>query len=183
MEEDILPEVEQEEQIDTDSEDTESESEEKENYRAKLNVTNRFLQKEGYKFENGRWIKPETVEKPKAESRPQTNDDNLSSKDVLVLAKNPEINEDDIDYLVSQRKATGMDIASLLKDEDVRVVLEARSKRRKTADAQNTRPARAGSHKPDGATILRELLRDGKVPEPGSDEALELFRARQGGGK
>lgn len=114
------------------------------------------------------------------EEPPKKDDDALSTKDVLVLSKS-NVHEDDIEYLINQRKATGKSISDLLKDDDVQVVLNARTEKRKTADAANVKPARPGTRKPDGSTLVKELESEGKVPEPGSDEAEELFWARRGG--
>lgn len=106
--------------------------------------------------------------------------DALSTKDVLTLTK-ANVHEDDVEWLLSQRKAVGKDLSALLKDDEINAVLKLRNEKRKTADAANTKPARPGNRKPDGETLKKELLSDGKVPEPGSDEAEELFWARRGG--
>jgi hypothetical protein len=131
-------------------------------------------------------VRAEKAEKKKPDgdggkpSEKKDGEDVLSTKDVLTLSKS-NVHEDDIEWLLSQKKATGKDLPNLLKDDEINAVLKLRNEKRKTADAANTKPARPGNRKPDGEALKKELLSEGKVPEPGSDEAEELFWARRGG--
>src|SRR3990167_7024303 len=71
--------------------------EDKTDYRGKLNANNRFLEKEGYKFKEGRWVKPEVKTEKKESS------DALSTKDLFALTKS-NTHEDDVDWIVKQAK-------------------------------------------------------------------------------
>ena len=114
----------------------------------------------------------------------KNNDNDLSSKDNLAIMRSSvPVHDDDIDWLVKQAKASETTVANVLKDEEVQAVLKIRNEKRTTANATNTKPARPSVRKPDGSTLIKEIKEGGKVPEPGSEEAEELFWARRGGKK
>lgn len=128
----------------------------------------------------GQKIKYRELAKKAPKEAPEIKSEVLSTKDVFALSK-ANIHEDDLDWLVRQAKASETTVTEVLKDDEVKAILKLRTEKRNTADAANTKPARPGSRKPDGATLAKELSSEGKVPEPGSDEAEELFWARRGG--
>lgn len=125
--------------------------------------------------------KPKPADDGGHEPSKKTGDD-LSTTDVFALMK-ADVHEDDVDWLKKQAKASEKPIAQIIKDEEVQAVLKLRKEKRETANAQNTKPARPGSRKADGDALKRELEKEGKVPEAGTDEAEELFWARRGGRK
>lgn len=150
---------------------------EQDDYRSKLNATNRFLEREGYEFKGNKWVKNQE-EKP-AQKESKKDEDLLSYRDHYALS-DAKVHVDDVDYVVKESRIRGKSIAVTLKDEEVQAVLKLRGEKRNSADAANTKPARGGAKKPDGEQLNRELSQ-GKVPEPGSEEAEELFWARRGG--
>ena len=170
VEDEIVEEVDE-----TESED-ESQEEEKVNpYRSKLNATNRFLQKEGYEFKNGQWVKPETVKQPvkKVETGTITPTDTLAFIDAGVT------NSEDITEVVKLAKGFGISISEALRDDTVKHRLNVLKEQRKTAEASNTRTARSGARQVDSKQLLSNLSK-GEVPTS-SSEAEELFWARRGG--
>ena len=163
----------------TESQETETEeqAEEKEDYRGKLNATNRFLEKEGYRFENGRWVK--TPVAPRKEVVQNQSGDNLSPKDLFALTT-ASVHIDDFDEVVKAAKLLNKPIAEALKDPVVKGILAVRVEERKTAEATSTKPARPSQKKPDANEILRKASQ-GEIPEKGSQEAEDLFWAKRGG--
>jgi hypothetical protein len=159
-------------------EDEEKEEENKDPYRAKLNATNRFLQKEGYEFKDGKWVKPQTkVVSKKTEAK---TDVELTPKDTLAFMATGITEEEDIEEVLKLAKGFGLTVSEALKDETVKHRLNVLKEQRKTAEASNTRSARSGAKKVDSKQLLENLSK-GKIPEKGSSEADDLFWARRGG--
>lgn len=159
---------------------TEEQAEEKEDYRGKLNATNRFLEKEGYKFQDGRWVKPQApVVQRKEVAQTHQSGDGLSPKDLYALTA-AQVHIDDFDEVVKAAKLLGKPIADAVKDPVVKGILAGRAEERKTAEATSTKPARPSQKKPDANEILRKASQ-GEIPQKGSNEAEELFWARRGG--
>lgn len=100
--------------------------------------------------------------------------DGLSNKDVLFLAK-VDIHEDDIDEVLEWakfKKITVNDAYKQLKD-----TLDVRTEQRKTAASTQTRGSARGASKVSGVDLLAKAYRTGEVPE--TDEGMqELFKAR-----
>jgi hypothetical protein len=158
-------------------EESEEESEEKPDpYRSKLNATNRFLQKEGYEFKNGSWVKPEQVKTvPKKQS-----DSSVTALDTLAFIDAGVTNSEDIAEVMRLAKGFSMGISDALKDDTVKHRLNVFKEQRKTAEATNTRTARSGVKQIDSKAILDNLSK-GEVPNTGTNEAEELYWARRGG--
>ena len=156
--------------------ESEEESEEKPDpYRSKLNATNRFLQKEGYEFKNGSWVKPEQIKvTPK-----KPVDTSVTALDTLAFIDAGVTNSEDIAEVMKLAKGFGLGISDALKDETVKHRLNVLKEQRKTADASNTRTARQGARQVDSKQLLDNLSK-GEVPT-GTNEAEELYWARRGG--
>lgn len=151
-------------------------SKSQEDYRAKLNAQNRFLEKEGYTFKDGKWNPPEV--KKQEESK---DSDALSTNDIytLVEAKIPQV---DVDVVKKTAKILGVSIAEALKDSELQTILKSRAEKRKVADATNTKTVRAGAKTVTDEEIVKAASR-GEIPKAGSEEAEKLFWARRGGKK
>ena len=163
--------------VETEVEETAEEEEEKNPYRSKLNATNRFLQKEGYVFKDGKWVKPQTAAPaPKKE----TTDTDLTPKDTLAFIGAGVTEEEDIEEVLKLAKGFGMTVSEALKDETVKHRLNVLKDQRKTAEASNTRSARVGAKQVDSKQLMDKLSK-GEAPTPGSKEAEDLFWARRGG--
>lgn len=152
-------------------------SKSQEDYRAKLNATNRFLEKQGFVFKDGKWNPPEIK---KQEESPKDSDA-LSTTDIytLVSAKIP---QEDLDVVKKTAKILGVSISEALKDSDLQTILKGRAEKRKVADATNTKTVRAGAKTVSDEEIVKAASR-GEIPKAGSEEAEKLFWARRGGKK
>lgn len=151
-------------------------SKSQDDYRAKLNAQNRFLEKEGYVFKDGKWNPPEV--KKQEESK---DSDALSTTDIytLVSAKIP---QEDLEVVKKTAKILGVSIQEALKDSDLQTILKGRAEKRKVADATNTKTVRAGAKTVSDEEIVKAASR-GEIPKAGSEEAEKLFWARRGGKK
>lgn len=148
-------------------------------YRSKLNAQNRFLEKEGYEFKDGKWVKKETPSTPKVERKEESTDDNLSWKDQQALLK-ADVHEDDLDEVVEFARFKKIPVADVLKTSAIKTILAEKAEFRKTADATNGgKPKRVLSKVTD--ETLQQNLSKGDVPAAGSKEAEDLFWARRGG--
>ena len=175
-EKEVIPEGEQAEQItetvpaEENQEDTQDEGGV---YRAKLNATNRFLEKEGYKFENGKWIKPSTTQVEKKEEVAST--PNLSPHDVIALTK-ANIDVEDVDEVVRLSKVFGKSVSDTLKDKTVVSILRERTEERKTGNATLIKSQR-GAQKTTGEDFLVKAETTGEIPTS-PDQIRELAQAR-----
>lgn len=105
-------------------------------------------------------------------------DKGLSADDVLALV-GAGIHKDDVGILRKIAKAFGLSITEALEDATVKIILDAEVAQRKTANATDTGDSPAGSAKRSDSDLLDDLSK-GKVPEPGSPEAEQLFWAKRG---
>lgn len=108
--------------------------------------------------------------------------DDLPSKDLYALI-DAKVPQEDVEEVTRAAKALGKSISESLKDPIVKGILANRAEERTTAEAANTRTTTRSTHKVDGATLVKNLVDKGEVPEKGSPEADELFWARRGGKK
>ena len=162
---------EEEENSEEAEEESEDEEEEEESDEvAKLREENEKLRKDN---------KTLTIQKKKAQKKAIPADPKLSSKDVLAIVKS-EVHDDDVDEVIDFAKFKKITVAEALKSPTLQAILSDNTERRKTAEVANTKKSRRGARK-TSATQLQKDLGEGKVPEPGSEEAEELFWARRGG--
>lgn len=105
--------------------------------------------------------------------------DQLSPKDLLAAVK-AELHTDDVEDVQKAAKLLNKPFHEALEDPIVKGILASRAEQRKTANAANTTPQRAGSRRITSAELVKNLAK-GEVPEAGSQEAEELFWARRGG--
>lgn len=159
-----------EEESDTsDQQEVEEESQDQKDYRAKLNANNRFLEKEGYTWKDGKWVKPQTTERKADVSG------TLSSIDVLVLSKEG-VDIEDIDEVITQARAKKLSIAEVLKTPYIKSYLRDRAEERKTASVTVTKGTR-GVQKSTGEALLERAQAKNEVPTNDSDLAA-LVEAR-----
>lgn len=105
----------------------------------------------------------------------QMNDQGISNKDLLYLAK-ADIHEDDLDEVLEWAKYKKVPIAKAY--DDLKPMLQARSEERRTAAATQTRGGQRGTAKLDPEGILAKAEKTGEVPE--SAEGMQaLFVARR----
>lgn len=129
-----------------------------EDYRAKLNIQNRLLEKEGYTFENGKWVKHE---KP---AQAPLQEVGFSPKDYLALNES-KVSAEDFDEVVRVSKILNKSIADTLKDQTMKVILDTRMEERRTAQATATKGGARGATRDTGEEILRKAEELGQFPE------------------
>ena len=149
--------------------DTKEEDHKDEDYRAKLNIANRILQKEGYEFKDGKWVKPE------GRAAAPSHDVTLNPKDVIALSK---VHDDDIDQVMEWSKFKGVSIAEALKDQTLASILSVNEETRKTAQATQTGRTARGATKATGEDLLRKAEQTGEIPD--TDEGMRaIIEAKQ----
>lgn len=141
-----------------------------EDYRGKLNATNRFLEKEGYTFDDGRWKAP--AKPPSSVPSKQTGD--LSQKDVLYLAK-ADVHEEDLDSVLEW--ATLKKIPVSQAKTEMQPILDKRTEERRTAAATNTKGGARGTSEVSGEDLLAQAQR-GEEVEMTEENATKIFQAR-----
>src|SRR3990167_2624887 len=157
-------------------EKTESAEEESE-YRGKLNATNRFLEKEGYTFKEGKWVKPASKEVKPTSDTSTSEEPRLSIKDMHALK---DVHEDDIDDVIEYANFKKIPISEAKKSGAVQAILANKAETRKTAAATNTGGGKPPIKKLTDDALIGEVEK-GNIPEAGSKEAEDYFWAKRGG--
>lgn len=111
----------------------------------------------------------------------KSEENNLSMRDAIVLAK-ADIPEEDIDEVTDYARFKGITIAEALKSGVVKATLSEKAEARKTAQATQVRQTRPQNTKSDGHTILQNAKEKGEdaIPSGGTAEAEAMFWARRG---
>jgi hypothetical protein len=130
----------------------------------------------------GKWVKPA---KPvvKTEVKPNdaisTNTSELSSMDVITIAKS-NIHQDDIEEVINFAKFKNITVGDALKDDIMKSILSGKAELRKTAEGTNTGSAKRGNAKVSDESLV-DNARNGKMPESDADMArlTILMRAKK----
>lgn len=120
----------------------------------------------------------EKAEQEAKKTKPESHSPELTFKDQLALT-NAKIHEDDLDEVVEYAKFKKISVSDALKSNVIKASLDEKAGLRKTAEATNTAPVRRGAVAPSNADVLAKAMK-GDLPEPGSPEAEQLFKARHG---
>lgn len=127
-------------------------------------------------------VRAEKAEKKLKESEKPaekpSQDDSLSTKDVLALAKST-IHDDDVEEVINYAKFKGISVAEALKSDYVKTYSSNREEERKTAAATQTKGGQRGQAKVSDDRILSDA-KSGKEVDP---EKLAEARIRQKKGK
>lgn len=145
-----------------------------EDYRSKLNIQNRFLEKEGYEFKDGKWTKPAVAP---TEDKPAPSASTLTPEDALVLAK-ADVHEDDLQSVLKWAKDNETTVAKALKDKDLGIILAAHAEERRTAAATQTGGGARGASQASGTVLLAKARQTGEVPET-TEGMNAIFLAKQ----
>lgn len=155
-----------------------AENKDTEDYRAKLNAQNRFLEKEGYEFKDGKWVKP-----PKSTISSSKEKQGLSDKDVLYLARATDIDPEDVDEVVTYAHKMGVSVSEAHKF--YKPILSERAEERKTAQATQTRGNRGTAHVSNDELLKRaekgEELKDSDLQAIAEARQARKVAARTGG--
>lgn len=103
----------------------------------------------------------------------------LSAKDTIALV-NAKVHDDDVDVVTDYAKFKGITVAEALKSSVVKTTLAENEEFRKTANASNAGGGKRVTSKITTESIVNNA-NEGKFPDKGSEEAVELFWARRGG--
>lgn len=145
----------------------------------KVEVSKKYLdtlkaQKEHFKKKAN---KVSETKKPEQKPEQTKTQNDYSFKDIIALSK-ADINDEDMETVQKFAKMEGISISEALKNEDLKAVLDRRASVRKTAEVTNTSTSKRTQPKVTPDALIKNLS-EGKVPEPGSKEAEELFWARR----
>lgn len=111
----------------------------------------------------------------KAKDAPSKDNDALSTKDVLYIAKT-DIPEEDLDEVLTYAKKMGVDVKAA--HEHFKPILAERIEERKTAAASHVRGGARGTSKVSGDELLRKAEQTGEVPTDAAG-MQSVFEARQ----
>lgn len=133
----------------------------------------RLKKAEGFDFKDGKWVKPAAkpveVQAPAPSSAPS----NLSSKDLIALAK-AEIADEDLDEVLDYAAYKKIPVHEALKSEVIKSTLGLRAEQRATAVATNASGGRRSSGRVTDDQLL-SLASQGKLPE--NDEDISRLMA------
>lgn len=122
----------------------------------------------------------EKAEKELKEKKPETpTSPDLTFKDQLAIT-NAKIHEDDIDEVIDYAKFKKISVSDALKSPVIKASLDEKAEVRKSAQATSTTTARRSISTPSNSEVLEKTLKKGEIPEQGSPEAEQLFKARHG---
>lgn len=110
---------------------------------------------------------------------PKVDGESLTPQDTIALAK-VDATEEDIDEIMSHAKYKKISVREALKTPYIKSYLSEQAEFRKTAAATNTGGSRRPAPKATDDVLLSNLS-EGKIPEPGSKEAEDLFWAKNPG--
>lgn len=175
------PNVDEEIQEDENLEDDTDDSEDVEELRRRNQSLYEQLKKaKGFvRDENGNWVKKETTKAAPKPSPKQADSAEITALDAVALAK-ADVHEDDLEDILEVAKLRKVSVREALKLGLTQAIIAKNQEFRKSAQAANTGPAKQSSKKKTQGAILNDL-REGKVPDKGSDDAEALFWARRGG--
>ncbi len=108
------------------------------------------------------------------------NEHGLSIKDTVAIQRS-NVHEEDIDDVLDYAKFKGISVGEALKSPIMQNTLNQKTEFRKTAAASQVKPTRQTSGKSDDGAILDKTMNaksEADIPEPGSPEAMAVFRAR-----
>jgi hypothetical protein len=120
---------------------------------------------------------------PKNNDANQKPEDDLSQTDMYFLSSNG-VHPDDLEEVKKARKILTeagkplMPISDVLKDPTFAAILNSRVEKRKTANAMNNGGGRGGPTAKSDAEVAEAASKGGVIPEKGSPEAEQLFKAR-----
>lgn len=127
-------------------------------------------------FERAKKAEAELKEaRAKLEVKAPSNQDGLSTKDVVYLAK-ADIHADDVDDVLTYAKKMGVSVSEAHKF--FKPILSERAEERKTASASHTKGGARGNSKVSGEELLRKAETTGEVPET-AEGMQSVFEARQ----
>lgn len=151
--------------------------EQTEDYREKLNITNRFLKKEGYEFKDGKWVKPPKVEEAPKPVSAKTDD--LTVMDGILLTQAGFTTEEDIRTVKEYQKLNGISLSEAVKSPLVKGIIDERREKQASAQVSATNASRRAPSKPSDDAVLEKFRTKGAEALTKA-EAEQLFWANRG---
>lgn len=156
--------------------------EDKDAYHDKLESTNRQLfarakKAEGFVLKDGKWVKPEAINKDEnkgTNSNNSSQESGISQSDLITIIK-ANVPEEDISEVTDYAKMKGITIKEALNSPIIRETLKINAENRAAADASHTGAQRRTSA-PTGDSILQNAG-EGKLPDS-VDGMTKLAEAR-----
>lgn len=115
----------------------------------------------------------------KKETETEAKEQGLSTTDVYALVK-ADVPQEDVETVKAYAEFKKISISEALKDQTLKAILTDDAEKRRSSAAAATGANRRGTARPTAEKVVADL-KDGKIPEPGSPEAEELYWARRGG--
>jgi hypothetical protein len=134
------------------------------------------MQKDRYTATQQKKKTKEELEKLKGSGDPKTGQaggeqpGGYSLKEIRALNS---VHDDDVEKVTDYAKRFGLRVDEALKDEDLKAILARRDEERKSSSAVNTKDKKRGDSKIDGAKLLEQAEKTGKIPD--SDEEIQAM--------
>lgn len=148
----------------SDEGDDQDQSDDGIDYQAKLNVTNRFLKKEGYEFKDGKWVKGE---KPATPAKKDVKKDEGATDDATLsrLEVRGVMEPEDQQYVLKYAKSEGISPLDALSHEIVKDRLAANDRKRKSDQATPRANNRTATQQDEVEAWVRKYKKTGELPE------------------
>jgi hypothetical protein len=152
-----------------DPKDDANQEESQEDFRGKLNATNRFLQKEGYVFQDGKWQKKagESGQKEESKDKPAAKPA-LSREEGILIAKG--FSEEEVEYAQKVAELQKKPLTEAVTDD-----LFTAWKAKRDKDAKD-KAAQLGTSRGGRSTVKKSF----RTPGLSDDEHKEMFNERAG---
>ncbi len=138
-------------------------------YQGKLNATNRFLQKEGYEWKDGKWHKNPVVTQTNQSS--SKDGARLSDDDIIFLAAKQLDGEDRAEVL---KVAKAMNMTAEAAHIYLKPVLDVKAEERRSAAATQGPKTAAAGESSSTLDALQEKARKGNLSETELGKLVEL---------
>lgn len=112
--------------------------------------------------------------------QPDTKDSNVLSQEDLIAVTRSNVHDDDISEVIEYAKFKKISVKEALQSDVIKTTLSTKEELRKSAEIANKGGSKRVTNKVTDDSLLKDLS-NGKVPEPGSEEAERVFWARRGG--
>ena len=146
---------------------------------AKLKKTNQELYEKEKKARGlvrnaeGQWVKKEPIAKVEEKTETKSDEEKLTSEEVLVFVGAGITNREDIDEAISFARYKKIPLEEALKNSILKNTLKEKAEERKTAEATNTKPGGKATSKVTGETLIAKALESNQLPE--SDDAIHAM--------
>lgn len=118
-------------------------------YRGKLNIANRLLEREGYAFKDGKWLKDKT------QPAPQKQDNELSQIDMLTVLREG-LDDEAIQRAVKFSKLEGVTVSKAIASDFMQDYIKSKKEEKRSAAAANAGKGKGGQAKLSDDALLEK---------------------------